>query len=57
MYFAFIQQQKQEKGNKTLSGRSRETQRERERAREQDRPEKESTHRDEILGEQNDRPF
>lgn len=57
--FAFIQQQKQEKGTKTLSGKSREreTQGERggEKAHETDK--KASTLRDEILGEQDDRPF
>lgn len=44
--FAFIQQQKQEKGNKTLSGKSREreTQGERERGRERTRDRQESQH-------------
>lgn len=55
MDFAFIQQQKLEKRKKAFSGRSRERHRGRER--EQDRPGKEGTHRDEILGEQHDRPL
>jgi len=59
MYFAFIQQQKQEKGNKTLSPVEVETHREREREREsaRQRRRKKATLRDEILGERNDRPF
>jgi len=57
--FAFMQQQKQEKGNKTLSGKSRErdTQGEREGENAHETDKKASTLRDEILGEQNDRPF
>lgn len=57
MYFAFIQQQKQEKGNKTLSPVEVETHRERGRERARQRRRKKATLRDEILGERNDRPF
>lgn len=52
MYFAFIQQQKQGKGNKTLSGGIRE----REQERESNTDLRKKALRDEILGEQNDRP-